>query len=137
MSENVKINDNLNINYNEEDNNMEINTNTKETLDCAKAGVALGMTCGAIIEIKAASVLAKSEVQGFWKFVGVAVLCSNAADLFKQAASIFVKPEEKCDCKCVHCAEDLDGQTESGAEVAESGEEENTVETNAADEGSK
>lgn len=135
MSENVKINDNLNINYNEEDSNMEINTKTKETLDCAKAGVALGMTCGAIIEIKAASVLAKSEVQGFWKFVGVAVLCSNAADLFKQAASIFVKPEEKCACNCV---EALDDQTEENSdEAAESGEEENAMETNAADEGSK
>ena len=132
MSENVKINDNLNINYNEEeDNNMEINTNTKETLDCAKAGVALGMTCGALIEIKAASVLAKSEVQGFWKFVGVAVLCSNAADLFKQATSIFVKPENKCACNCDCCDDEPDGETEpEDVEVEENGEAAHEEETN-------
>lgn len=124
MSE-VKVNDNLSIHYNEEDDKMEINAQNQETMDYAKAGIALGMTCGALVEIKAASALAKSEVQGFWKFIGVAVLCSNAADLFKQAASIFVKPEIKKECDCNSCNEpDAANETEQTveAEVGENGE---------------
>ena len=96
MSETVKINDNCRISYNEEEDQMDVNVNNREVMDYTKTGVALGMTCGALIEIKAASALAKSDAPGFWKFCGVAVLCSNAADLFKRAADIFVKPENKC-----------------------------------------
>jgi hypothetical protein len=96
MSETVKINDNCRISYNEEEDQMDVNINNREVMDYTKTGVALGMTCGALIEIKAASALAKSDAPGFWKFCGVAVLCSNAADLFKRAADIFVKPENKC-----------------------------------------
>lgn len=100
MSETVKINDNCRISYNEEEDQMDVNINNREVMDYTKTGVALGMTCGALIEIKAASALAKSDAPGFWKFCGVAVLCSNAADLFKRAADIFVKPENKCACNC-------------------------------------
>ena len=96
MSETVKINDNCRISYNEGEDQMDVNINNREVMDYTKTGVALGMTCGALIEIKAASALAKSDAPGFWKFCGVAVLCSNAADLFKRAADIFVKPENKC-----------------------------------------
>lgn len=105
MSETVKINDNCRISYNEEEDQMDVNINNREVMDYTKTGVALGMTCGALIEIKAASALAKSDAPGFWKFCGVAVLCSNAADLFKRAADIFVKPENKCN-------DEPDGETE-------------------------
>lgn len=82
----------------------------------AKAGVAVGMTCGGILEIKAASMLAKSEVTGFWKWLGVSVLCSHAADLFKQAAGIFVKPAAPIE------------EQEDSEESTEENEEEETTE---------
>ena len=105
---------------------MDVNINNREVMDYTKTGVALGMTCGALIEIKAASALAKSDAPGFWKFCGVAVLCSNAADLFKRAADIFVKPENKCACDC-DCYNDEpdepDGETEhEEVKVEENGE---------------
>lgn len=82
----------------------------------AKAGVAVGMTCGGILEIKAATMLAKSEVTGFWKWLGVTALCSSAADLFKQAASVFAKPapvkEQQAD-------EDTEETTEAEEETVE------------------
>lgn len=116
MSETVKINDNCRISYNEEEDQMDVNINNREVMDYTKTGVALGMTCGALIEIKAASALAKSDAPGFWKFCGVAVLCSNAADLFKRAADIFVKPENKCN-------DEPDAETEhEEAKVEENGE---------------
>lgn len=133
MSETVKINDNCRISYNEEEDQMDVNINNREVMDYTKTGVALGMTCGALIEIKAASALAKSDAPGFWKFCGVAVLCSNAADLFKRAADIFVNPENKCN----DYPDEPDGLAEPDAEteheeakVEENGEATHEEETN-------
>lgn len=121
MSETVKINDNCRISYNEEEDQMDVSINNREVMDYTKTGVALGMTCGALIEIKAASALAKSDTPGFWKFCGVAVLCSNAADLFKRAADIFAKPQNKCACNC--CNDEPDAETENEeVKVEENGE---------------
>ena len=118
MSETVKINDNCRISYNEEEDQMDVNINNREVMDYTKTGVALGMTCGALIEIKAASALAKSDAPGFWKFCGVAVLCSNAADLFKRAADIFVKPENKCNDESVGETENEEVKVEENGEAA-------------------